>query len=512
MLRKIPDIIGKYTKTTAFLCGSLGVLALPPYYQWWWLFIVFSIILEQLKTAVSAKKALSIGYCFGFGFFAFGFNWVNNALLVAPEKTGWLVPIAFLASGAFFGLFTAFPAYLAYKFKKNFISLYLTFPAFMVLFEWLRSWILTGFPWNLWGYALAFNLPMIQTAAIWGTYGLSFLVILITSAPTLFLNYKTKKSSVITAIIIFICPLLLWSYGTLRIKNLQNSEPSDTTIRLVQPSIPQSLKWSKELAEDHFSKYIELSGTPSAHKINMTIWGETASPFPLDLDETARMLSVQNIMPDSYLTTGLVRYERDYYDGYQLLNSALIINKQGLIEDFYDKTHLVPFGEYIPLRRFLPQWIKPVTGTISDFKAGSGAKIINLPNIPPFGILICYEIIFPHQIINPNHRPEWLINLTNDGWYGISSGPYQHFVSTQLRAVEEGITIVRSANSGISGIINRYGKILATLPLNHVGVLDYSLPKKLSITTFYGQNGNYLIVILCFLNILIAAWRNRLFK
>lgn len=512
MLWKIPEIIQKHAKTTAFLCGSLGVLALPPHYQWWWLFIVFGTTVRLLFTAASAAKAAGIGFWFGFGFFAFGFNWVSNALLVAPEKTGWLVPVVFCASGAFFGLFTALPAYLAYKFKKSFIGFYLAFPAFMVLSEWLRSWILTGFPWNLWGSVLAFNLPLLQTAAIWGTYGLSLLVILIGSAPALAMHYKTLKSIAATITVILIVPLLLWGYGTYRIKNLQNDELSDTTIRLVQPSIPQSLKWSKELAENHFNKYIELSGSPADKKIDMTIWGETASPFPLDLDEKARMLSIQNLMPESYLTTGLVRYERDYYDGYRLLNSALILNEQGLIEDFYDKTHLVPFGEYIPLRRFLPEWIKPVTGTIADFKAGSGAKIINLPAIPPFGILICYEIIFPHQIVNPNNRPEWLINLTNDGWYGISSGPYQHFVSTRLRAVEEGLTIVRSANSGISGVINRYGKILAALPLNHIGVLDYTLPKKLSITTFYGKNGNYIIVILCFLNILIAAWRNRVSK
>ena len=184
----------------------------------------------------------------------------------------------------------------------------------------------------------------------------------------------------------------------------------------------------------------------------------------------------------------------------------LSFGKNGTIEASYDKSHLVPFGEYIPLRHLLPNFIRPIANTISDFQAGNGPQTITLPNIPPLGIQICYEIIFPHQITDKNNKPDWLINLTNDGWYGISSGPYQHMTTTQLRAIEEGLTIVRSANSGISGIINRYGKIISQIDLNKEDILDIYLPKKLQIKTIYNSFGNLIVLTICLINILLSLY------
>ena len=216
------------------------------------------------------------------------------------------------------------------------------------------------------------------------------------------------------------------------------------------------------------------------------------------------MEKITDAIPNKgYLITGLVRYTFQEGD-FRPMNSSFIIDKSGKILNYYDKSHLVPFGEYIPFRKHLPDWIKPVTNTISDFIAGKGHKSIKISTHPSFGISICYEIIFPHQIINPKDKPDWLINLTNDGWYGISQGPYQHLVTTQLRAIEEGRTIVRAANTGISAIINPYGKILAQIPLNERKILDINLPKQLYIKTIYGEYGNYLPLILALVNILIV--------
>lgn len=496
-----------YPKTLSFILGGIAVQALPPYYHWYLLFICFSVILYLIHKAQNLKQAFNYGYWYGFSFFAFGLFWVNNALLVDAPQTGWLVPIVFFASGGFFGLFIAIPSLLS-KLNKSLYAQYLSLAAWIVIFEWIRSWFLTGFPWNLWGSCLAFNLPLIQTASIFGTYGLSLFLILITSAPTLWYIHPSRKTAVLSTGIVLIGSCLLYGYGLYRIQKLNDNSNSNITIRLVQPSIPQSLKWSPELSQKHFQQYINLSQSQTLNNIDMVIWGETASPYMLDLDINARNQALNAIADNSYLLTGLVRYHHDYYGSYQPLNSSLIINKSGQIEDFYDKSHLVPFGEYIPLREYLPSSIRPITNTITNFKSGNGPKIINLPNIPPFGIQICYEIIFPHHIIDSQNKPQWLINLTNDGWYGISSGPYQHMVSTQLRAIEEGLTIVRSANSGISGIINRYGKILSSLNLNQTGILDISLPQQLQVSTFYNNFGNFTTIILCLINILISAFIN----
>lgn len=501
---KFSNIPANHFRTLSFLSGSFAVLALPPFYHWYVLFLSFSGFLWLLQNSSSFKRAFAIGWWFGFGFFAFGLSWINNALLVNPQQTGWLIPVVFIASGAFFGLFTGLPSLLAFWVKSP-VARFLALSSWLVVFEWIRSWILTGFPWNLWGSCLAFNLELIQAAAVFGTYGLSLAVIMTAAAPALALIYRTRRSIIISLGIILLIPALLYGYGFLRLRNVSDGQTSNIKIRLVQPSIPQNLKWSPEVKQKNFAKHITMSAEKPLDEISMTIWGETATPYPLDRDDEARRAVLPAIGNNGYLITGQVRLEDDYYGGWYPLNSALVINKQGIIEDAYDKSHLVPFGEYIPLRRYLPDVIRPVTGTITDFKAGNGPKVISLPDIPPFGIQICYEIIFPHRIIDAEQKPDWLINLTNDGWYGLSAGPYQHLVSAQMRAVEEGLTIVRSAGSGISALIDCHGQILQKLDLHQEGILDITLPQQLKITTIYNLFGNGLILTLCLINMLIAV-------
>ena len=508
MFLRLSNFLLNHSKFFAFLLGGIAVQTLPPFYHWYLLFICFTSLLWFLHKTQTKKQSFAIGYWFGFSYFAFGLSWVNNALLVNPSETGWVIPISFLASGAFFGIFIGIPCLLT-KIYKSLTAQYLAFAAWIVIFEWIRSWFLTGFPWNLLGSSLAFDITLLQSASVWGTYGLSLCIILIASAPVFWIIRPSILNAIISLSTISLFIAGLYGFGLFRINQLHNEKNSDITIRLVQPSIPQFIKWSPDLKQQHFQKYIDLSKTKSLKDIQMVIWGETASPYALDLEKEAMKQIISAIPEKGYLTTGTVRYEDDYYGNWKPLNSAFTINHNGIIEDFYDKSHLVPFGEYIPLRHLIPTQIRPIANTITDFKAGTGAKNISVPNIPPFGILICYEIIFPHQIINPQDKPSWLINLTNDGWYGISSGPYQHLVSTQLRAIEEGITIVRSANSGISALINRYGKILQHLDLNQEAFLDISLPQELEIPTIYNYMGNYLPLGLCLLSLFLAFLINK---
>ena len=502
--------LNKYKKTLSLFLGSLSVLALPPYYIFPILFITFSGLTLLLTNTQTKKQAFACGYWFGFGFFALGLSWIGNALLIEAATFGWLYPLTLIASGAFFGLFFGIPTLLTHYFKGTTAKI-LSLTALIVLFEWLRSFILTGFPWNLLGTTLAFSIELMQAAAVFGTYGLSLAVILTTSLPALFIKEKNKTGLIAPVFILY----SLYMFGQFRTEQHQDVTmsgyyASDISIKIVQPAIPQTMKWSKETLENNFQEHIDLSKT--GKDANLIIWGETASPFRLDTDEPRRKQIADSLAENSHLITGLVRVEASEQGIYQPLNSSVIINKQGGIVDFYDKSHLVPFGEYIPFRRYLPVGFRPITNTISDFRPGEKHKKIQIPGIPPFGILICYEIIFPGQIVDRNNRPEWLINLTNDGWYGDSSGPRQHLVSTQLRAIEEGMAIVRVANTGISALISKTGRILGKIELNRKGILEINLPKRLNISTLYSRLGNSIPLALIIVIILSALALSRRYK
>lgn len=495
----------EHRKLTCFLLGAAAVAALPPFNFFPILFISFSGLMLFLGQAQKLKEAFSSGYWFGFGFFSFGLSWIGNALLIDVQTLGWLYPIAFIASGAFFGLFSAAAAMISFAFK-DFTAKYLSFAAGWTLLEWIRSFILTGFPWNLIGTTLSFDLKLLQGASIFGIYGLSLCVLLSTSAPALWLKEKNKKNFISTACLMIFPLLILYIFGMIRLHNSQIS-PSDYKIRIVQPSIPQNMKWNGASLENNFQEYINLSAQNGTQDLDLIVWGETASPFPLEFSDKHRQMIADILSEQTLLAAGSLRFK--IQDGRRRpQNSMLLINNKGDIVASYDKSHLVPFGEYIPFRRYLPTSLRPVTNVIADFIAGDGPKTINIPSFPSFGVAICYEIIFPHKIIDSNNRPQLLLNLTNDGWYGDSAGPRQHLIATQMRAIEEGISIIRAANSGISAFINHQGKILGRLELNQKGNLDITLPQNLEEQTLYSRFGNLIPLALIIIILLVATLKN----
>lgn len=502
MMKQILSKFRRNKKITALFLGFATVVALPPFYQFYVLFITLSGLLLLIETSEKGTKAFGVGYWFGFGFFSLGLSWVGNALLI-DNSTIWLYPLSFIGSGLFFGFFIAFPAYIAYKFRSTYLK-YLVFCSTWVIFEWLRSFILTGFPWNLLGSVLAFDIRMLQLASIFGTYGLSLIVLLVCTAPALFLTDKDTKSMIISFAIILGITAVVFQYGNERTrKNLVPLDP-EFKIRIVQPSIPQKFKWDYNSLENNFQEYIDMSKFPGLEDIDFVIWGETASPFALDMDQLRMDKVVEAIPEKGHLITGSIRYEYNQKDKFwQPANSLFVVNKDGGIEEFYDKSHLVPFGEYIPVREYLPDWVRPITKFVANFYQGEGLKTIAVEDYPEFGPLICYEVIFPGEVANKSNRPKWLVNVTNDGWYGERTGPYQHLVTTQLRAIEEGLTVVRVANTGVSALISYTGEIIDSIPLNKSAILDVNMPKKLSIDTIYGKHGNFLVVILFFANILM---------
>lgn len=285
----MPDILRRYPKILALLAGTFSVLSLPPYLNFPVLFATLGCLLLLLDEAPSFRAAFARGYWFGFGYFAAGLAWIGNALLIDAQSFGWLYPIAFLASGAFFGLFIAVPAWLAYWFK-NFYAKYLAFASLWVLSEWLRSFILTGFPWNLLGTAFAFSTETLQTASVFGTYGLSFFALLISMAPALVVRCRTRASWIVSAAMIVGLSAFIGIFGVWRLQKYPDTEQSRLTVRIVQPSIPQTLKWNKQLLLDNFMDYIDLSRQPGLENIDFVIWGETATPYALDYEEDYRRL------------------------------------------------------------------------------------------------------------------------------------------------------------------------------------------------------------------------------
>lgn len=485
-------------KLSVFLAGIVSTFALPPFFQFWLLFFCLGILGFLLNKAQSKKQAFIIGYCFGFGFFSAGLSWISHALALDLVHFGWLIPIALAAGGAFFGLFIAIPALIA-CFFLGYIARCIAFASCWAFFEWIRSFFLTGFPWNLLGSSLAFDHGLLQPAATIGSYGLSALTILIAMFPCYGLFAPQKRHAIIgfTSSLALIAALI--TYGQYRTAKLDDNTNSDISIRIVQPSIPQNLKWDFAELEKNFADYIELSQADGFEQKKIVIWGETASTFPVSMDRAHFYQMLPAVPQNGYLITGSIDYMLDNDDSWLPINAGLIFKHGSGIIDTYAKSHLVPFGEYIPFRHFLPKSLRPITKVISDFQAGEGVKTFAPEGLPPFGMLICYEIIFPHEVADNLNRPKWLINLTNDGWYGKTTGPYQHLASAQLRAVEEGLTIVRAANSGVSAIISRTGKILHTLELHQRGNLDAFLPEKLDTLTPYAKSGNLYFFIMTLL-------------
>lgn len=500
LLSVLADICG-YKKICAFGMGWLSVLAFAPKFWVLFAYVGFSYLLYLLVKTKEKKELFKIGYAFGFAHFAFGFAWVGNALLIDAKQFGWLYPITLIASGAFFGLFFAIPAFMIYfavtKWKK-----WIVFSSSFVLFEWIRSFIFTGFPWNLTGYTLAFSDEMIQTASIGGTYLLSLVAVLSYSV----FGVVSRKSLLPSIVIMIFCVIIMWSGGYWRIANADFSK-SDTVVRLVQPSIPQIMKWNRATREQNFIEYIALSNEEAKKIPDIIVWGETASPFVLDRDEIHLDMLKPLLNKGSYLVTGMVSYKEEA-DRFVPHNSMVVFDNKAKPVGYYHKTHLVPFGEFIPLRKYLPDFIKPVANAIGEFGRGNGPEVLKFDGLPSFGGIICYEAIFPAEIVDKNNRPEFLINITNDGWYGNSSGPYQHWVATKLRAAEEGIQIIRVANNGISGLINALGIEQQKLGLNQKGLLDVILDKKTEQKTFYGRSGNSVIIIFCLI-LLFYGFINR---
>lgn len=498
----MPHVVDiKYQKTALFAAGALSAFGFAPVYALplFMAGLIFAFFVAD--GAKTLKRAALVGYVFGFGFFCAGFYWIANALLVDVYTFGWLYPIVLLATGAFFGLFFVPPFMVWYYLKGGMWPQVLGFASTFVLCEYLRAFFLTGFPWNMVGSMFAFSDVLLQTASLVGTYGLSFLLLVITGAVYVFIKKHDQKAVFAAAGVLF----LMAGFGSWRLSVYHQSD-LPFKIRLVQPSIKQSLKWDESALEDNLRTYVKMSKKDGLNDVKAVFWGETATAFSPEDGVYYQKLIKEAVPEGGYLMTGLVRLDEE---SGKLYNSLAVINDKGQTVAFYDKNHLVPFGEYIPFRKYLPAWIRPVANQIADLQKGEKFKVIDVVGVPPFGALICYEIIFPDEVINRKNKPKFIVVASNDGWYGQSFGPYQHFVAAKLRAIEEGISIVRSANNGISAVIDPFGGIRGKMKLDAVGVKDVLLPAILVVDTLYAHLGGKGVQRLMFLVLMLVVFLNK---
>jgi apolipoprotein N-acyltransferase len=364
------------------------------------------------------------------------------------------------------------------------------FAIFWVIAELLRSYCFTGFPWNLLGYVWTTSNEMMQLASVIGTYGLSFVAIIIVTCLFPYLKSKQKVDIFIGAGLSLGLLSGIYGFGHYRLSHAEAGDLTNINLRIVQANIAQEIKWDRNLRYDNLMQYVKLSQVPAIHSDYHIIWPESAIPFLIN-EEAVRALIKPAIAPGKLLLTGSIRTEQNL-----CYNSISVIDDQGLIVTHYDKSHLVPFGEYVPLRYMLPSYINKITYGDNDFSAGKKQGTLNVGHdLPALSPIICYEVIFPQQLTS-RKKAQWILNTTNDAWYGNSSGPYQHFNMARVRAVENGMPLVRAAGTGISGIIDSYGRVRQSLGLNERGVIDGKLPKALSSPTIYSIYGDKIILLL----------------
>jgi len=452
--------------------GALAALALPPVHAIPVLLCCIPYLLRAIAASDGPRQAFRRGWWFGFGLNLIGLYWITEAILVEAAKFWWLVPLAVPALSAVMAVFVGAAAAVSRLAPAGWPRVFALAGAW-TLSDLVRQFVATGFPWNPIGSVWA--IPgwagdiMIQPAAWAGVHGLTLLSLLLAAAPALSLRWRA------TALAAF----ALWAGGgLLRIEDKSPAGASAPTLVIVQGNVPQGQKWNRALVSSIFDRYLMLTedglrqaGSGPA----IVVWPETASPYQLQTDVNAREAIGQSLGH----ATGLIGAVRFDSEG-RPRNSLFAIDGGGVISQLFDKGHLVPFGEYQP--NWLPIGVQIVPG--GGFVSGPGPTTMTLPGLPSVGPMICYEAIFPGQVVDSAHRPGWLVNVTNDAWFGNSTGPRQHLAAARLRAVEEGLPLARAANTGISAVFDAFGHEVSRLGMEQTGVIVAPLPTALAPTWF----------------------------
>ncbi|WP_394259506.1 apolipoprotein N-acyltransferase [Xanthobacter autotrophicus] len=477
-------------RLAAFVAGAIGALAMPPFGLWPVLVLSFGVLVLLIDGCRGGLKrrlwgAAGVGWWFGFGYFLASLWWIGDAFLVEADVFGWLLPFAVLAMPTGLALFTALGAVLArLLWSKGGVRLFaLAFG--LTVSEWLRGHVLTGFPWNTFGYAFAQSDLLMQSAALVGIWGLTFFAVLLLSSPVLLLVPGRRSLAAVAGAALVLAGAAAW--GGWRLASTPFEAVPGVHLRVMQPNLPQDKKFAYGRRREILADYLALSARPSPTypaglaDVTVLIWPESAFPFVYEREPWAAEDIAATLPPNVTLVAGAVRFDLPPPGQHSpFFNAIRVIDAKGRVLRNTDKVHLVPFGEYLPFQSFLESMgIEQLTRVRGGFSSGSTLAGLNVPGAGLAAPLVCYEVIFSGKVIPVGPRPTWLLNLTNDAWFGTTPGPYQHFVQARLRAVEEGLPLVRAANTGISAIIDPLGRIVAGSRLGETGLVDGPLPRPL---------------------------------
>lgn len=489
--------------TISATLGAGASFAFTPTYFFFVLFFSFPGLLFLISRSKSWKETFLVGWSFGFGFFLIGMYWICYALMVDSDLFGWLVPFAVTLIPSVVAIYIGITSIIIHPVRHHPLILTICFVCAWVLIEILRTHLFTGFPWLTLGYSLGNWINMIQSASLFGVFGLSLLVLITSTLPFVLIIHRNKiHRSFYLAFCIFILSSN-FVYGAWRLDNGKTAL-LPTKVRIVQPNIKQDIKWDKNYKYANLQKLLSLS--KSEENPTYIIWPESALTYSIE-DPKVQSLLASVISPNSYLLTGAVSYKLQTN---KLYVSLLAVNSKGEISAIYDKKHLVPFGEYTPFKEYIPG-IHKITHGLMDYSKGENEHdIISKIKGPSFRPLICYEAFFPTETLNKDTKPDFLLNIINDAWYKDSSGPYQHLEMARFRAIEAGVPLLRSANTGISAIIDPYGRIIKKIPLNKQNVIEYSLPDKIFTMTLYNLYGNNIVSFLLLLILVVFLTQRKL--
>jgi len=487
----------------ALAAGAASALAMAPINAWPILFVTFPILVWLIDGAGVGRwggvgTAASTGWWFGFGYFLAGLYWIGFAFLVDAPTFGWLLPVAVIGLPAILAVFTAAGVALARVLWSRGAMRILALGVSLTLAEWLRGHVLTGFPWNAFGYAITSPLALAQSAALFGLWGLTFVTVVVFASPATLVDDRTDAPRPWLPVVLGLAVLFgLGSYGVQRLSRTPTRFVDKVHLRIMQPNLQQDVRFNYAAKQAVMTKYVALSDRKSGpddsgmRDVTHLIWPESPFPFILAREPDALAQIASLLPPGGILVTGAIRLAEPINPAEPAAyNSIYAIDHSGSIVALYDKVHLVPFGEYLPFQHVLERLgFQELTKQRGGFLSGDRRRLIAIPASPPALPLICYEIIFPNAVVPPGPRPGWIVNVTNDGWFGVSSGPYQHFQQARVRAIEEGLPVVRAANTGISAVIDPLGRIINSLPLAREGVIDSPLPRPVR-PTLYARVGD----------------------
>jgi apolipoprotein N-acyltransferase len=474
----------------AALAGGGAALGLAPFNLWPLALVALACVYLMSLAAQSRRAAAWLGLAAGTGYFAFALIWLVEPFMVDPWRHAWMAPFALFFMSAGLALFWG--AGFAFAHKRGRIA----FITSLAMAELTRSYVLTGFPWALLGYLWSES-PMAIYAAYIGPHGLT-LVALVTAV-----SLATRPAQAhITGNLPLVGVLIALGLAP-QLKQDTGAQATAPLVRLIQPNAPQHQKWDPEHVIGFYERQLGFTQASSetGQRPDLIVWPETAVPWTLDRADTALDM-ISDAAGDVPVVLGIQRFDK-----LRLFNSLLLLDGSGRQAALYDKYHLVPFGEYIPYGDWLTRFgIRGFAAQEGDgYSSGTGPKLITLPRIGTALPLICYEAVFPQDVRAAPERPALLLQITNDAWFGRFSGPQQHLSQARMRAIEQGLPLIRAANTGVSAVIDAQGNITAFLPLGEAGFLDARLPPPLP-PTLYARTGDWPALAL-FLALMAASWQ-----